>query len=76
MNINLINKNEQERLESLILEESDGHNKACLSDDLSILQNTPDKYWMSFDLAVFQPGNIIETQRVNTISAMQNYYSK
>lgn len=76
MNIDQANKNEQERLKYLIGNEKDEFSKKCLSDDLEELEASPKKYWLRFKLDAFQPGNIEETQRVNTIAAMQNFYSK
>ncbi len=76
MNINQSNKNEQERLKYLIENETDGFTKKCLQDDLKELEASPKKYWLRFKLDAFQPGNIEETQRVNTIAAMQKFYSQ
>nr|WP_319265396.1 hypothetical protein [uncultured Draconibacterium sp.] len=76
MNIDQANKNEQERLKYLIENEQDHHNKKCLVDDLAKLENSPKEYWLSFNLQTFQPGNILETQRVNTIAAIQQFYTK
>lgn len=76
MNIIETNTIEEQRLNTLINEAKDSFNKNILKDDLTELRNDPAKYWLRFDLKVFQPGNIIETQRMNTIAAMQNHYSK
>jgi hypothetical protein len=76
MNIEQANKNEQERLKYLIENETDQFTKKCLVDDLSELEASPKNYWLRFKLETFQPGNIEETQRVNTITAMQQFYLK
>ncbi len=75
MNINQTNKNEHERLKYLIENEQDEFSKKCLQDDLNELEANPKKYWMRFKLDAFQPGDIIETQRVNTIAVIQKFYS-
>jgi len=75
MNIEKANKNEQERLKYLIENEQDQFTKKCLVDDLAELEKNPKTYWLRFNLKAFQPGDIIETQRVNTIAVIQQFYS-
>jgi hypothetical protein len=75
MNYEQINIEETTRLNNLIGKETDRNHKACLSDDLQKLEDNPRAYWDHYDPKVFQPGDIIETQRKNTIIAMQGYYS-
>lgn len=76
MNITKANKAEHDRLKHLIEKETDKFKCDCLTDDLKKLEKSPQNYWMHFDLNLFQPGNILETQRFNTIQLMQTYYSK
>jgi hypothetical protein len=76
MNIEQINTDERKRLLNLIEKAADKHNKTCFRDDIKKLEQYPAKYWSHFNIEAFQPGTIIETQRLNTITAMQKYYSK
>lgn len=68
------NNQEEIRLKDLIKSTNDKFHKKCLGDDLNSLKVGPKEYWMLFRPESFQPGNIIETQRLNTIIAMQKHY--
>jgi hypothetical protein len=76
MDVNEINKQERERLIALAKEESDEFHKSCLIDDLLKLESHPEQYWSHFNIEAFEPVTVVETQRLNTITAMQKHYSK